>query len=126
MVECNGSMTNKKTLTVLLTKGPYVSEAAEMAMKAALEAKRRGYNVNLFLYLDGTWVPHITREKKFSNPSEWLKSVLNRGIHVHACQRCSEARDIKEDRIIEGVKISGLLRFMDMLKKSDKVMTFGG
>ena len=119
-------MTKKKTLTILLTKGPYVSEAAEMAMKTALEAKKKGYNVNLFLYLDGTWVSHITREKRFSNPSDWLKSVVRRGIEVGACERCSDARDIREDRIIDGVKIYGSLRFIDMVKNSDKVLTFGG
>jgi len=119
-------MTKKKTLTILLTKGPYVSEAADMAMKTALQAKRLGYNVNMFLYLDGTWVSNVTEEKDFNNPSEWLRSVIKRGIQVCACERCSIARDLKQENIIEGVDISGSFGFMDMLGESDKVLTFGG
>ena len=119
-------MSEKKTLTILLTKGPYVSEAPDMAMRTALQAKRLGYDVNMFLYLDGTWVSHVTEEKKFSNPSDWSRSVLKRGIRIHACERCSHARDLKQDRIIEGIEISGSFKFMDMIKDSDKVITFGG
>jgi tRNA 2-thiouridine synthesizing protein D len=126
MEKSGDNMKKKKTLTILLTKGPYVSEAADMAMKTALKAKRKGYNVNLFLYLDGTWVSHITQEKTFNNPSEWLKSVIHRGAEVDACERCSDARDIQPDRIMKGVKISGTLQFIEMLKTSDKVLTFGG
>jgi len=119
-------MTEKKTLTILLTKGPYVSEAACMAMKTALAATRLGYEVNLFMYLDGAWVAHITTEKDFSHPSDWLGSVIKRGVEVASCQRCSDARDIHEDRIVDGVKIAGSFRFVDMVKRSDKVITFGG
>ena len=119
-------MTDTKTLTILLTKGPYVSEAADMAMKTALAAKRAKYDVNLFMYLDGVWVTHITTEKEFSNPSEWLRSVIKRDVDVASCQRCSDARDIHEDRIVEGVQIAGSFRFLDMVKNSDKVITFGG
>lgn len=119
-------MKEKKTLTILLTKGPYVSEAADMAMRTALQAKRLGYDVNMFLYLDGTWVSHITEEKEFNNPSDWSRTVIQRGVQVHSCERCSHARDLKQDRIIEGIHISGSFKLMDMLKESDKVITFGG
>ena len=58
-----------KTLTILLLKGPYVSEYADPAAITALKARKKGYKVNLFLYLDGAWLPHIKTFKDFSNPS---------------------------------------------------------
>ena len=119
-------MTDTKTLTILLTKGPYVSEAADMAMKTALAAKRAKYDVNLFMYLDGVWVSHVTTEHEFSNPSEWLRSAIKRGTEVASCERCSDARDVHEDRVVNGVEIAGSFRFVDMVKDSDKVITFGG
>jgi tRNA 2-thiouridine synthesizing protein D len=119
-------MTEKGTLTILLTKGPYVSEAADMAMKTVLAAKRAGYEVNLFLYLDGTWVSHITKELDFSNPSGWLRSVIKRRVEVASCDRCSNARDLNEGEIIDGVRIAGSFRFIDMVRASDRVITFGG
>ncbi len=122
-------MKNEKTskvLTILLTKGPYVSEAADIAFKTALKAKRMGYKVNVFLYLDGTWNTHLTGDKNFNNPGDWLKRVIRKGIDVKACERCSSARDLIEENIIEGVKISGSSKLIDFLIESDKVLTFGG
>lgn len=117
---------NQKVLTIVLTKGPYVSEAADIALKTALKAKRKGYQVNVFLYLDGTWVSNLTSDKSFNNPGDWLKRVIRKKIDVKMCERCSEARDLEEGTIIEGSKISGTYHLIDFLKNSDKVLTFGG
>ena len=115
-----------KVLTILLIKGPYVSEAADIAFKTALRAKRKGYKVNVFLYLDGTWNTHLTADKNFNNPGDWLKRVIRKKIEVKACERCSNARDLVKDKIIDGVEISGSSKLIDFLMESDKVLTFGG
>ena len=40
-----------KTLTIILTDGPYISQYAEMAYKIASEAlKLKVFQVNIFLY----------------------------------------------------------------------------
>jgi len=118
--------TKSKVLTILLIKGPYVSEAADIAFKTALKAKRKGYKVNVFLYLDGTWNSHLTGDKNFNNPGDWLKRVIRKEIDVKACERCSNARDLIKEDIIEGVHISGSSKLIDFLMESDKVLTFGG
>jgi len=115
-----------KVLTILLIKGPYVSESADIAFKTALKAKKMGYKVNMFLYLDGTWNTHLTGDKNFNNPGDWLKRVIRKEIDVKACERCSSARDLAEGGIIEGVQISGSSKLIDFLMESDKVLTFGG
>ena len=115
-----------KVLTILLIKGPYVSEAADIAFKTAIKAKRKGYKVNIFLYLDGTWNTHLTGDKNFNNPGDWLKRVIRKKIEVKACERCSSARDLVKDKIIDGVEISGSSKLIDFLMESDKVLTFGG
>jgi tRNA 2-thiouridine synthesizing protein D len=115
-----------KVLTILLIKGPYVSEAADIAFKTALKAKRMGYKVNVFLYLDGTWNSHLTGDKNFNNPGDWLKRVVRKEIDVKACERCSNARDLIEEDIIKGVNISGSSKLIDFLMESDRVLTFGG
>ena len=122
----DNDMSKKKTLTILLTKGPYVSESADMAIQTALKAKKMGYNVNIFIYLDGVWNAHIKEEKGFNNPGEWIKWAIKKGINVSACERCSKARDLDQSDILDGIKISGSYKFIDMLKESDKVLTFGG
>ena len=119
-------MTEKKKLTIMLFKGPYVSESADLALKTALRAKRMGYDVHIFLYLDGAWNSHIVNEKQYNNPGEWIRSVLHRGISVTACERCSDARDLTKENMIDGVMITGSYPFMDLLMESDKVLSFGG
>ena len=52
-----------KTLTIVLTDGPYISEYAEIACKLAETALKK-YKVNIFLYLDAVHIP-----KKGQNPS---------------------------------------------------------
>ncbi len=115
-----------KTLTILLLRGPYISEYADLAANMALKARKMGYKVNMFLYLDGAWLPHVKTEKEYSNAGEWLRWAIKKGVTVKACHRCSEARDLTEDDIIPGVEISGLYGFLDMLAESDKVITFTG
>ena len=115
-----------KVLTIVITKGPYVSESADIALKTALKAKRKGYQVNVFLFLDGTWLSHLTSDKNFNNCGDWLKRVIRKGIVVKMCQRCSHARDLIQDNIIDGIEIPGTYEFINMIKNSDKVLTFGG
>jgi tRNA 2-thiouridine synthesizing protein D len=116
----------KKVLTILLTRGPYISEYADLAVNLALKARKKGYKVNMFFYLDGTWVPHLKTDKDYSNPGEWLRWAIKKGVTVRACERCSSARDITEEDIQDGVKISGIYSFIDMLAESDKALTFTG
>ena len=122
----SGDDGDTKVLTILLTKGPYTSEAADMALKTALAARRKKYEVNLFIYLDGAWNTHITSEKDYNNPGEWLRSAVKRGVNIGVCERCSEARDLNEGNMVEGVPITGSFAFMDMINRSDRVITFGG
>jgi tRNA 2-thiouridine synthesizing protein D len=122
----SGEDDDQKVLTILLTKGPYTSEAADMALKTALAARRKGYKVNLFIYLDGAWNTHITSEKDYNNPGEWLRSVVKRGVNIGVCERCSEARDLNEGNMVDGIPITGSFWFMDKVNRSDRVLTFGG
>jgi tRNA 2-thiouridine synthesizing protein D len=118
--------TSSKQLTIILIKGPYVSEAVDMACKTALKAKQKGYIVHFFLYLDGTWNAHLTGDKNYNNPGDWLRRVLRKQIEVVSCERCSTARDLTEKNIIDGIHISGSSELIDFLMDSDVVLTFGG
>jgi sulfur relay (sulfurtransferase) complex TusBCD TusD component (DsrE family) len=115
-----------KHLTIVLIKGPYVSEAADMACKTALKAKQKGYVVHLFLYLDGVWNAHLTGDKTYNNPGDWLRRVLRKHVEAMACERCSQARDLTESNIIDGIHIPGSSKLIDFLVESDVVLVFGG
>ena len=116
-----------KTLPIVLNRGPFISEYADIAVELAIEAKKKGHNVNLYLYLDGVWVPHVKRDKDFSNVGERLRWAQKKGVNVKSCARCAdEARDITQEDMIEGVPLVGIYSLVDWLKESDKVVTFTG
>jgi sulfur relay (sulfurtransferase) complex TusBCD TusD component (DsrE family) len=112
-----------KTLTILLNRGPYESEYADLAVNFALKAKEKGHNVNLYLYCDGVWAPHVKAQKDYPNVGESLRQALKVGVNVKLCARCAEARDVVTDDIIEGIPHVGLFDFTDWLTESDKVLT---
>ena len=115
-----------KTLTILLNRGPYISEYADLALKVALKAREKGHNVNLYLYVDGPWVAHIKAQKPYSNAGQLLRQALEKGVQVKICNRCAEARDVTAGDAIEGIPLVGLFDFTEWLRESDKVLTFTG
>ena len=115
-----------KTLTILLNRGPYISEYAELALRLALKARDKGHNVNLYLYIDGVWAPHVKGDKPYTNVGEMLRRALEQGVQVKICNRCAEARDVVAGDIIPGIPLVGLFDFIDWIKESDRVVTFTG
>jgi sulfur relay (sulfurtransferase) complex TusBCD TusD component (DsrE family) len=115
-----------KTLTILLNRGPFVSEYADLAVRLAAKAREKGHNVNLYLYVDGVWAPHVKSEKPYANVGERLREALKNGVNVKICNRCAEARDVVAGDIIGDIPLVGLFDFTDWLRESDKVLTFTG
>ena len=117
-----------KTLTIILTDGPYISEYAEMAYKIAIEALKIS-QVNIFLYLDAVHIPKRGQEPSlFQNVGQLFQELGTRGAVVRACSRCVAARGYmgQENGICsdysQGIKITSLYDLAEMLKKSDKAI----
>jgi tRNA 2-thiouridine synthesizing protein D len=117
-----------KTLTIILTDGPYISEYAEIAYKIAIEALKRS-QVNIFLYLDAVHIPKLGQKPSlFADASQLFQELAERGAVVRACSRCAGARGYlaEEDGICsdyrQGIKITSLYELAEMLKNSDKVI----
>jgi tRNA 2-thiouridine synthesizing protein D len=122
-----------KTLTILLTDGPYVSEYAEIACKLAENALKH-YHVNIFLYLDAVHIPKKGQSPSFvTNSGELFSGLAEKGALIRACARCAAARGyVPEEEIIEetncrdyfpGIRITSLYELSEMLSKSDKVIS---
>jgi len=122
-----------KTLTILLTDGPYVSEYAEIACKLAENALKH-YHVNIFLYLDAVHIPKKGQNPSFfTNSGDLFSGLAEKGALIRACARCAAARGyVPEEEIIEetncrdyfpGIRITSLYELSEMLSKSDKVIS---
>jgi tRNA 2-thiouridine synthesizing protein D len=117
-----------KTLTLILTDGPYISEYAEMAYKIA-KAALREHQVNIFLYLDAV---HILKAGQmpanFTNICRLFGDLTKEGATVRACMRCSTARgytadkDLGCDGHVDGIEITSLYNLAEMVSRSDRVI----
>jgi len=118
-----------KTLTIILTDGPYISEYAEMAYKIASEALKI-FRVNIFLYLDAVHIPKEGQKPTlFADIGHLFQDLAEKGAVVRACARCASARGYPadEDGICpdyhQGIKITSLYDLAEMIKNSDKVIS---
>ncbi len=118
-----------KTLTIILTDGPYISEYADMAYKIA-KAALKEHQVNIFLYLDAVHIPKLGQNPSlFANVGQLFQELAEKGAVVRACSRCAAARGyLPEDDDIcpdyyNGIKITSIYDLAEMLSKSDKVIT---
>ncbi|HOO53924.1 MAG TPA: DsrE family protein [Methanothrix sp.] len=118
-----------KTLTIILTGGPYISEDAQMVFRIADAALKR-YQVNIFLYLDAVHIPHLGQNPAFfADEGELFKELAERGAVIRACSRCAAARGYiaKEDGSSQdyhdGIKISSLYDLPKMISGSDGVIS---
>ncbi len=122
-----------KTLTIVLTDGPYISEYAEIAYKLARAALKQ-YNVNIFLYLDAVHIPKNDQDPSFfTNAGQLFSGLAEKGVVIRACARCASARGyIPEEEIIQGnncrdyfpgIRITSLYELSEMLNKSDRVIS---
>ena len=74
-----------KTLTIILTDGPYISEYADMAYKIAKAALKEHY-VNIFLYLDAVHLPKLGQSpSQFADVGELFQELSKSGAVVRAC-----------------------------------------
>jgi tRNA 2-thiouridine synthesizing protein D len=117
-----------KTLTIILTDGPYISEYAEMAYKIAMAALKN-FQVNIFLYLDAVHIPKDGQNPSlFANAGHLFMELARCGTRIEACPRCATARGyclkgVTSEDYILGVRITSLYNLAEMLSKSDKVIT---
>ena len=116
-----------KTLTIILTDGPYISEYADIAYKIAKAALKK-HRVNIFLYLDAVHIPKIGQTPAFfANTGELFQELAIDGARIEACPRCANARgyhtaeNVCQD-YLPGIKITSLYNLAEMLLESDKVV----
>ena len=120
-----------KTLTIILTDGPYISEYAEMAYKIASRRSKvcSGEYISLpgcGAYSQSSGRSPLFLEMRASYSRSWPRRELWSGPVPGVLQ--PEATRADEDGICPdyhpGIKITSLYDLAEMLKKSDRVIAF--
>ena len=116
-----------KTLNIILLRGPYADEVPYTALRLAHKAREKGYQVNIFAYIDGTYVTHHNQiTKEFPNLADlWAETIkggqFNPKLSYIACIRCTNARGITNE-MVGGVIIGGLYDALRWIRESDKTI----
>jgi len=113
---------------ILINDAPYGTEKAYNAFRLAMAVQKDHpkVQVNIFLMADAVTcgMPNQNTPQGYYNIERMLKSVCSKGGNVKACGTCSDARGIRNMRLVEGVEMSNMAELAVWSVEADKVFTF--
>jgi len=91
----------------------------------ALAAASMGFDVLIFWTLDGA---HVVKKKVFekldNQIQERFKQCLEMGCKMWLCSSAAATFNIKEDEVVDGVKIMGIASFYEYAADAKIVLTW--
>ncbi|MDP2953589.1 MAG: DsrE family protein [Chloroflexota bacterium] len=117
---------NQKTL-IILNDPPYGTERSWNGLRLAISlASREGDEVRLFLLGDAVSCAKRGQQTPngYYNLERMLKAAAGRGAAIGACGTCLDARGLKDDELVEGVRRSSLDELTSWTQWADKVLVF--
>ena len=115
-------------ILIIINDAPYGTEKAYNALRMAmtLQKEHKDVQLRIFLLADsvGCAIPNQKTPQGYYNIERRLKSVLRKNGKVKACGGCSEARGIDDVTLIDGVKLSNMKEFSQLVVEASKIMTF--
>ncbi|NWF94617.1 MAG: DsrE family protein [Candidatus Thorarchaeota archaeon] len=118
----------KKVLGILLMTGPYTYQNSHTLYQLAGAALEEGYDVKVFLFVDGVNNAKLNQDPDPDVPmNKRFKELADAGVEFQACGLCTSARgfDQKGSDFIEGVEVSGLTEFAEIVGQCDRFITLG-
>lgn len=134
-----------KSLLIVLNDMPYKNDKAYNALRAAGVAAKKGAKVVVFLMGDSVYVARGGQEPPADLPNleKMVVGLIERGVDFQLCTTCVNARGFEPEEgevsscfvgskksglaptdLIEGAKMSTMVKFIDLVAESDKVISF--
>ena len=116
-----------KQFAILLAVSPDRGTLPIRALETLKAALSRGHAVFCFLYEDGVLFADRTRDvpQGESDPSNQLAELAGlESCDVVACITAAERRGIREELLINGVRLGGLGEWTEQLQSADRVIQF--
>lgn len=116
-------------ILIIINDAPYGTEKAYNALRMAMTIQKEhsdNAEIKIFLLADAVFcgLPNQNTPDGYYNIERMLKSVIRKGGEVKSCGTCSKARGIDKTPLIEGVKQSNMIEFVQWTVECDKVLTF--
>lgn len=123
----NENISNEKMMVIVLLDGPYISQYADIGYNVAKTALNLGYDVKIFLYMDGVHILHKDQNPRaLPNISQTFEELIKKGCEIKACIRCAAARGyVDESHYLEGIEITSVYDLAEWMDENSKVIMLG-
>ena len=112
---------------IVINDAPYGTERAYQALRLADALLQVEEDLELTVYLVGDAVACAKRGQQtpdgFYNVERMLKPIIRRGA-VIACRTCLDARGLKPEDLIEGVRVVTLGEAAQLALEADKTLVY--
>jgi sulfur relay (sulfurtransferase) complex TusBCD TusD component (DsrE family) len=114
------------SIIIIIDAPPYGDERPYNGLRLAQALLDAGEWIELFLLGDGVHVAHARQDPRGAHASlePMLAELVGKGAVVTLCGTCCQARGLGEDELVEGVRIGTIHDLADLVRRSDKVLTF--
>ena len=116
-------------LAILVNEGPFTHQASDSAYRFTEAAIAKGHEVSrVFFYNDGVYNANKLSEPQTDDRNLvalWAKLGQEHGIDLVVCIAAALRRDIKEEILQDGFRISGLGQLVEAGIDNDRLVVFG-
>ena len=120
------------SITVVVADAPYGKERFYSALRFVIVALHEDHKANLFLLEDAVFAakkgqapPEMpVGDTGMPNCEDLLKAAIAEGLVVRACRVCCTERGLRDDEVVDGVKIGTMLDLVNWVVESDKTLFF--
>ena len=116
-----------KQFAILLAVSPESGTLPLRALETMKTALSRGHAVFCFLYEDGVLFADKTRDipqGETDPPGQLAELAALESCDVVACITAAERRGIREELLIDGIRLGGLGEWTEQLQSADRVVQF--
>ncbi|OFY66232.1 MAG: hypothetical protein A3H98_04715 [Bacteroidetes bacterium RIFCSPLOWO2_02_FULL_36_8] len=115
-------------ILIIINDPPYGTEKAYNALRMAnqLGKDHSEVEIRIFLMADAVncAIANQITPNGYYNIERMIKLALSNKAKIKICGSCTEARGIKNIKLIDGTEISTMAELANWVVDSDKVMTF--
>jgi uncharacterized protein involved in oxidation of intracellular sulfur len=115
-------------ILIVINDAPYGTEKAYNALRLVmmLQKEHADAEVCIFLMADAVTcaLPDQSTAQAYYNIERMLKGAIRKGAQVKACGNCTEARGLKDLKLIQSVEVSSMSQLAAWTVEADKILTF--
>ena len=111
---------------IFIGSGPYTTERPYTALRFVYTALLDGNTVKMFAFEDAIFALRSNQNpSNIYNLQEWIARCFEEpGFELASCGVCMKARGMKQEELIEGVKMGTMEMAVDWTTESDKQLFF--